>query len=259
MPRLEMPVRRLQKPLILVLLWAFSVPLCLSQTAGRVDNIQPNVLALVSGVLQSHHHGLQKVEMDTHDLISNYEEFRAHLLLYRAHFRFHLEGNSLSVTMEDLQSPANGTWNRSLVPANAAEAKLIAKIVNQLIAANQQLAKSPVPPGAAPSANPDTHRPVVSSSTTASDSGHELRIQPSGLRATPRLEQAKPIVFDPSAVFLAPLLKDPGSLAVPRGCAPYVRTDCGDLSITRETWFLTFDITRRALSFRPISAMAYPW
>jgi len=117
MPRLKMFVRRLQKPLILVLLWACSIPLCLSQTEGRVENVQPgNVLALVSGVLQAHYHGLQKVEIGTHDLISNYEEFRAHLLPYRAHFRFHLDANSLFVTMEDLESPGNGTWNRSLIP-----------------------------------------------------------------------------------------------------------------------------------------------
>ena len=172
MPRHRILVLRLQKPLILALFWAFSIPLCLSQTAGRVDNVQPgNVLALVSGVLQAHYHGLQKVESGTNDLISNYDEFRAHLLPYRAHFRFHLDGNSLFVTMEDLESPGNGTWNRSLIPA---EAKLIAQMVDQLNAANQQLAKSSANPVPAPSPEPLPTPPA------------------------PPLDQAKSLVFDPT-------------------------------------------------------------
>jgi len=146
-PRLRILVRRLEKPLIFVLLWAFSIPLCLSQTAGRVDNVQPgNALALVSGVLQARHHGLQKVEMDTHDLISNYEEFRSYFLPYRAHYRFHIEGTSLLITMEDLQSLVKGNWNPSLIPANGAEAKLIAQMVDQLNSANRQSVAVPLAP-----------------------------------------------------------------------------------------------------------------
>jgi len=191
MPRLKMFVPRLQKPLILVLLWAFSIPLCLSQTAGRVENVQlGSVLALVSGVLQTHYHGLQKVEIGTNDLISNYEEFRAHLLPYRAHFRFHLDANSLLVTMEDLESPGNGTWNRSLIPANAAEAKLIAQMVDQLNAANQQLAKSRMPP--APVSVPDPPRapsPLPSPSPVPA---------PGQIANVVSLDKAKHLVFDPT-------------------------------------------------------------
>jgi len=166
MPRLKNLVHRLQKPLIFVLLWASSIPLCQSQTAGRVDNVQPgNVLALVSGVLQARHHGLQKVEMDTHDLISNFEEFRSYFLPYRAHYRFHLEGNSLVVTMEDLQSPGKGTWNPSLIPANAAEGKLIAQMVEQLNTANQKVANSqdsrPVRPNPLPGPPPDKVKSLI--------------------------------------------------------------------------------------------------
>ena len=180
MPYFRNPVRHVRQPLLIALLWGISIYPCLSQTAGRVDGVQPgNVLALVSGVLQSHHHGLQKVEMDTHDLISNYEEFRAHFLPYRAHFRFHLEGNSLVVTMEDLESPGNGTWNRSLIPANAAEAKLIAKIVSELNAANRQLANSTT--NLLPVRGPGPYVPNPDST-------------PVGV--TPRLDLAKSLVFD---------------------------------------------------------------
>jgi hypothetical protein len=134
----------------------------MSQTAGRVDNVQPgNVLALVSGVLQARHHGLQKVEMDTNDFISNYEEFRSYFLPYRAHFRFHLEGNSLFVTMEDLQSPGNGTWTRSLIPAGAAEAKLITQVVDQLNAANQKSANSQEPNPVRPGPPPDKAKSLI--------------------------------------------------------------------------------------------------
>jgi hypothetical protein len=165
-PRLRIFVRRLEKPFIVVLLWAFSIPLCLSQTAGRVDNVQQgNALALVSGVLQARHHGLQKVEMDTHDLISNFEEFRSYFLPYRAHYRFHLEGNSLLITMEDLQSLVKGNWNPSLIPANGAEAKLIAQMVDQLNSANRQVANSqdsrPVRPNPLPGPPPDNAKSLI--------------------------------------------------------------------------------------------------
>jgi hypothetical protein len=115
--------------------WAESKP------SGRVDGIDPdhqNVLALVGRVLQDCHVGLGSVETSTNDLLSNYEEFRAHLLVYRARFRFHLEGTSIIVTMENLESPGKGSWTRSLIPADGAEAKLIVQVVDQLNAAKQQ-------------------------------------------------------------------------------------------------------------------------
>ena len=191
MPRHRILVRRLQKPLILALFWAFSISLCLSQTAGRVDNVQPgNVLALVSGVLQAHYHGLQKVESGTNDLISNYDEFRAHLLPYRAHFRFHLDGNSLFVTMEDLESPGNGTWTRSLIPANAAEAKLIAQMVDQLDAANQQLAKSTTPPRPVPVPDPPAPSPLPLPTPGP--------VVQAPVAPVVSLDKAKHLVFDPT-------------------------------------------------------------
>lgn len=113
-----------------------------AQTApsGRVNGIDPDhayVLRLVSNVLQDRRTGLWGVESASNDLISNQEEFHAHLMTYRAHFRFHVDGNMLVVTMEDLQSPSGGTWVRSVIPADGAQAKLIAQIVDQLTALNQ--------------------------------------------------------------------------------------------------------------------------
>jgi hypothetical protein len=148
-----------------------------------VDNVQPgNVLALVSGVLQARHHGLQKVEMDTNDLISNYEEFRSYFLPYRAHFRFHLEGNSLLVTMEDLQSPGRGTWNPSLIPANATEGKLIALMVEQLNAANRQ-------------SGPVSTAQLVSTEVHVSSERPDIAVT-KPMSPVVRLENAKVLVFD---------------------------------------------------------------
>jgi hypothetical protein len=118
--------------------WAQSTP------AGRVSGIDPDhsyVLRLVSSVLRDRHIVLWSVEAATNDPISSYEEFRAHLLPYRARYRFHVDGNTLIVTMEDLQSPGKGgTWTRSVIPADGAQAKLIAQVVDQLNAASRRMA-----------------------------------------------------------------------------------------------------------------------
>jgi len=87
--------------------WAETGPI------GRVDGINPDhayVVRLVSGVLQDAHLYLWSVDTNTNDPLSSQTDFRSHLLPYRARFRFHVEGTSLIVTMEDLQSPGkNGT------------------------------------------------------------------------------------------------------------------------------------------------------
>jgi hypothetical protein len=126
--------------LVILLLIISAIP-CLSQknASGQVNGVNPaNVRRIVDRVLQDRHSTLWSVETNTQDLLSSYEEFRSHLLLYRARFRFHLQGTSIIVTMEDLQSPGKGTWSRSLIPADGAQAKLIAQVVDQLNAANRE-------------------------------------------------------------------------------------------------------------------------
>lgn len=113
-----------------------------STPSGRVSGIDPDhgyVLRLVSSVLKDRHIVLWSVEAATNDPLSSYEEFRAHLLPYRARYRFHVVGNTLIVTMEDLQSPGKGgTWTHSVIPAGGAQSKLIAQVVDHLSAANQR-------------------------------------------------------------------------------------------------------------------------
>jgi len=124
-----------------------------SQTnpGARVEGINPDhgyVLRLVSGVLADARVYLWTVDSNTNDLLSNHTEFRSHLLPYRARFRFHVEGNALIVTMEELQSPGkNGTWARSLIPASAAQEKLVAQMVDRLNRAKQEVTPSQVSSG----------------------------------------------------------------------------------------------------------------
>lgn len=137
----------------LLVIFAVSTGWAESKPSGRVDGIDPehqNLLGLVGRVLQDRHVGLWGVEAGTNDLLSNSEEFRAHLLVYRARFRFHVEGTSIIVTMENLESPAKGTWTRSLIPADGAEAKLVAQVVDQLSAAKRRIVNSPTQSDATP-------------------------------------------------------------------------------------------------------------
>lgn len=116
MPFLRSCICRIRQPLFLALLLAVSIPPAFSQTLGRVENVQKeNVLPLVSGVLQAHHTGLLSVETDTHDILSNYEEFRSHLMQYRARYRFHLEGTTLLVTMEIVDTDTRDQEARMIV------------------------------------------------------------------------------------------------------------------------------------------------
>jgi hypothetical protein len=141
-----------------------------SMPSGRVSGIDPDhsyVLRLISGALKDRHIVLWSVEAATNDPLSSYEEFRAHLLSYRARYRFHVNGNTLIVTMEDLQSPGKGgTWIRSVIPADGAQAKLIAQMVDLLNAANQRYMEErrglaiETPPSPSASDNRLTPRPT---------------------------------------------------------------------------------------------------
>jgi hypothetical protein len=165
--------------IFLALLLAVSIPSAFSQTVGRVENVRKDdVLPLVSGVLKAHHTGLLSVETDTRDLLSNYEEFRSHLMQYRARYRFRLDGTTLLVSMENLQVPGHGTWNRALIPADGAKAKLIAQMVEQLNAANQQ-------------------RNVPQADAAAIPAAGEHRNAPADSPRPPSSATAKSLVFDP--------------------------------------------------------------
>ena len=180
--------KRLSSLVLFTFVVVFTVSTCWAESkpSGRVDAIDPdhqNVLGLVGRGLQDRHVGLGSVETGTNDLLSNYEEFRAHLLVYRARFRFHLEGTSIIVTMENLESPGKGTWTRSLIPADGAEAKLIAQVVDQLNAAKQRLVNSSDRAGSKPGLDfADSHYGSVADGATGHNSPKTLVFDPVPVR-----------------------------------------------------------------------------
>jgi hypothetical protein len=187
--------RNIWKTFVLCAFLIICISQSLSQTSGRVDKVQGDtVQSLVTSILQARHVGLIGVDPNTKDLLSNYEEFSSHLLHYRARYRFHLDGASLLITMEDLQTQGKGTWSRALIPAEGAQAKLVAQVVTQLNSANQSPARTLE---SLPSSNPvpDTFRRGVSNESVGSNSVSHYS---SLLRSSPLLEKARSMVIDPT-------------------------------------------------------------
>jgi len=175
--------------------------------AQAPEQISAELRPMIGPVLQSRRLSYS-VDPASQDIVSGQEEFHAHLQIYRARFRFHLEGDTLRVTMEDLQAQTTRGWGPALIPAKGAEAKLIDEVLAQLKATSQQQpnhgpSPNPVSPNrvSAEQASVSRPDPGLQTSNSSAPAGDSPAARGARLRNTrpdgpPRLDKAKGLVYD---------------------------------------------------------------
>jgi hypothetical protein len=153
-------------PVILLFLGAMT-SFCFAQSSVAIDNLAPeDVWISVHKALSEKGSAVDYQSADR--IVSEFCAYSAHFMQYRAKYVFRLDGNSLTISLDQRQQKTTSGWQDPTFTAKGAEEKLITQMAELVRTELSHLAKSaPEPAAATPATAHHTPQNAQSSSSPA--------------------------------------------------------------------------------------------